>query len=161
MAHIHTTNPTQSQTYIESFVHELNRTDQTPQFEPSLCLTLFTLSRSRWLVPTMSCQHHASPHVVRNQYEEYPDLNFGPGAKWIKSLTNDRTGQFTGGRYGSLNLTAVLFIARKDDKGHVRLRVWSAPGRSKPSFDEAMKQEFKPATKGESFGPSCTYSAIP
>src|SRR5258708_5060465 len=107
----------------------------------------------------MSCQHHA-PHVARNQYEEYPELNFGPGNKWIKSLTNDRTGQFTGGRYGSLNLTAVLFTARKDDKDHVRLSVWSAPGRSKPSFDEAMKQEFKPATKGDSFGPSCTFSAI-
>ena len=99
--------------------------------------------------------------MARNQCEEYPEHNFGPGNKWIKSLTNDRTGQFTGGRYGALNLTAVLFTTRKDDNNHVRLSVWSAPGRSKPSFDEAMKQEFKPATKGDSFGPSCTFSALP
>ena len=98
--------------------------------------------------------------MARNQCEEYPGLNYGPGAKWIKSLTKDRTGQFTGGRYSSLNLAAVLFTARKDDKDHVRLSAWSAPGRSKPSFDEAMQQEFKPATKGDTFGPSCTYSKI-
>lgn len=109
----------------------------------------------------MSCQHHAPPQEARNQCEEYPGLNYGPGSKWIKSLTTDRTRQFTGGRYSPLNLAAVLFTDRKDDKNHVRLSVWSAPGNSKPSFDEAMKQEFKPATKGDSFGPSCMYSTIP
>ena len=107
----------------------------------------------------MSYQH--VPQVARNGCEVYPERNFGPGAKWIKRLTNDRTGQFTGGRYGSLDLTAALFIAREDDDNHVQLSVWSAPDGSKPSFDEAMKQEFRPATKGESFGPSCTFSAIP
>ena len=35
---------------------------------------------------------------------------------------------------------------------------WSAPGLTKPSFEEAMKQKFKPAKKGESFGPSCQYT---
>jgi len=85
----------------------------------------------------------------------YPEFGVGPGAKWIKSLTNDRTGGFTGGRYSDLNLSAVLFTERKDDKNHVELKVWSAPGRSKPSFKEAMTNEFVPAKKGQNFGPSC------
>jgi hypothetical protein len=118
-----------------------------------LCLPLF--DSLAW-PPTMSRQLHV-PQAARNQYDEYPELNFGPGNKWIRSLTKDRTGQFIGGRYSSLNLTAVLFTDRKDDEDHVQLQVWSAPGNSKPSFDEAMKQEFKPAKKGDSFGPSCTW----
>lgn len=48
-----------------------------------------------------------------------------------------------------------MFIHRIDDADHVKLEVWSAPGRTKPSFKEAMKQEFKPAKKGQQFGPSC------
>jgi alpha-mannosidase len=49
-----------------------------------------------------------------------------------------------------------MFIHRVDDTDHVKLEVWSAPGRTKPSFEEAMKQDFKPAKKGQEFGPSCT-----
>jgi len=32
--------------------------------------------------------------------------------------------------------------------------VWSAPKLTKPTFDEAKRQTYKPAHKGESFGPS-------
>lgn len=39
--------------------------------------------------------------------------------------------------------------------------VWSAPGLSKPSFEEAMKEEFKVAKKGEKFGPSWVCIALP
>ncbi|CEL56677.1 hypothetical protein RSOLAG1IB_08003 [Rhizoctonia solani AG-1 IB] len=49
-----------------------------------------------------------------------------------------------------------MFIHRVDDTDHVKLEVWSAPGRTKPSFEEAMKQDFKPAKKGQEFGPSFT-----
>jgi alpha-mannosidase len=48
----------------------------------------------------------------------------------------------------------VLFIHRSDDSNLVKLQSWSAPGLTKPTFDEAMKQTFKPAKKGDSFGPS-------
>lgn len=48
-----------------------------------------------------------------------------------------------------------MFTHRIDDAEHVKLEVWSAPGLTKPSFEEAMKQEFKPAKKGQQFGPSC------
>lgn len=36
------------------------------------------------------------------------------------------------------------------------LSVWSAPGRSKPSFAEAKRQTYKATKKGEQFGPSWT-----
>ncbi|ELU38560.1 glycoside hydrolase family 38 protein [Rhizoctonia solani AG-1 IA] len=41
-----------------------------------------------------------------------------------------------------------MFTHRIDDADHVKLEVWSAPGRTKPTFEEAMKQDFKPAKKG-------------
>ena len=61
-----------------------------------------------------------------------------------------------GGLFSDVNLSSVLFIHRLDDQEHVKLEVWSAPGRSKPSFEEAMKQTFKPAKKRISLGPSWT-----
>ncbi|TFK83854.1 glycoside hydrolase family 38 protein [Polyporus arcularius HHB13444] len=86
----------------------------------------------------------------------YPKENYGPGAKWIKHLTQNRLGTFEGGHFADVNLSSVLFTHRIDNKEHVKLEVWSAPGLSKPTFEEAMKQKFRPASKGESFGPSWT-----
>ena len=85
----------------------------------------------------------------------YPKANYGAGAKWIKHLTQNRLGTFEGGHFSDINLSSVLFTHRIDNKDHVKLEVGSAPGLSKPSFEEAMQQKFRPANKGESFGPSC------
>lgn len=115
----------------------------------------------------MSCQHHFSHpgnyNIHRNNDSKnndnqagYPVLNAGPGAKWIKHLTRDRLDRFTGGLYSDSNLTSILFTHKLDNDAHVKLQVWSAPGLTKPSFEEAMKQTFKPAKKGDSFGPSWT-----
>ncbi|KAJ7677197.1 glycosyl hydrolases family 38 N-terminal domain-containing protein [Mycena rosella] len=98
----------------------------------------------------MSCHSHSHSHNAH-----YPTLNHSSGAKWIKNLTQDRLGQFNGGHFGDVNLGAVLFTRKEDGKDFVDLKVWSAPGLTKPSFAEAMKQEFKEAKKGDSFGPSC------
>ncbi|KAH8093101.1 glycoside hydrolase family 38 protein [Cristinia sonorae] len=87
---------------------------------------------------------------------DYDELNYGAGAKWIKHLTKNRLSTFTGGHFSDVNLSSVLFIHRISDPEHVKLEVWSAPGLTKPSFEEAMKQDFKPAKKGDSFGPSWT-----
>ncbi|KAI5117584.1 hypothetical protein M0805_004579 [Coniferiporia weirii] len=100
------------------------------------------------------CAHHQPP--VKNAPEGYPVLNPGPGAKWIKSLTQARLSQFTGGHFSDVNLSSVLFSHRLDGPGNVQLQVWSAPGLSKPTFAEAMQKEFRSAKKGESFGPSWT-----
>lgn len=88
--------------------------------------------------------------------KHYPELNHGSGAKWIKSLTQNRLSTFLGGHFEDVNLSSVLFTHRIDGSHHIDLQVWSAPGLTKPSFHEAMKQEFKPAKKGDSFGPSWT-----
>ncbi|KAF8991681.1 glycoside hydrolase family 38 protein [Cyathus striatus] len=97
----------------------------------------------------MSCSHQPPP-------SSYPELNFSAGAKWIKNLSKDRLGTFNGGHYSDVNLSSVLFIHRLDNAEHVKLKVWSAPGLTKPSFEEAMKQKFKSAKKGDQFGPSLT-----
>lgn len=86
----------------------------------------------------------------------YPELNTGSGAKWIKHLTKDRLNTFNGGHFSDVNLSSVLFTHRVDGPEYVKLQVWSAPGLTKPTFEEAMKQKFKPAKKGDSFGPSWT-----
>lgn len=88
--------------------------------------------------------------------KHYPELNYGSGAKWIKSLTQNRLSTFLGGHFENVNLSSVLYIHHVDDPHNVSLQVWSAPGLTKPSFREAMKQDFKPAKKGDSFGPSWT-----
>ena len=98
---------------------------------------------------------HCHSHGPAAESDEYPKMNYGPGAKWIKHLTKDRLGTFNGGHFSDVNLSSVLYEHRVDNQEHVKLEVWSAPGLSKPSFQEAMKQKFRSAKKGESFGPSC------
>ncbi|KAF8307864.1 glycoside hydrolase family 38 protein [Clavulina sp. PMI_390] len=92
----------------------------------------------------------------------YPEQNFGVGNKWVKNLYKDRLGTFIGGHYADVNLSRVLFSERTDSKDVVKLLVWSAPGRTKPGFHEAVEQAekdgWKEAKKGDSFGPSCEYS---
>lgn len=36
------------------------------------------------------------------------------------------------------------------------MEVWHAPGRSKPTFEEAKRKHYRPLKKGERFGPSWT-----
>lgn len=53
----------------------------------------------------------------------YPELNYGSGAKWIKNLTQNRLGTFTGGHFSDVNLSSVLYTHRTDGKESVRLQV--------------------------------------
>lgn len=95
----------------------------------------------------------------------YPEQNFGVGNKWVKNLYKDRLDTFLGGHYDDVNLSHVLFTERVDSKDYVKLLVWSAPGREKPSFHDALKQAdkdgWKEAKKGDSFGPSCECFTTP
>jgi len=61
-----------------------------------------------------------------------------------------------GGHFADDNLSAVMFHHQRDGDDFVQLQVWSAPGRSKPTFEEAKRATYKPTKKGESFGPSWT-----
>jgi alpha-mannosidase len=103
--------------------------------------------------------HHGHSHSAGSA-SHYPEQNYSAGAKWVKELTENRLGTFTGGHFADVNLSSVLFTHRLDDTDHVMLQVWSAPGLSKPTFEDAMKQEFKPAKKGDSFGPSCMFNFV-
>ncbi|KIM65521.1 glycoside hydrolase family 38 protein [Scleroderma citrinum Foug A] len=96
-----------------------------------------------------------------SQHSQYPELNYGSGAKWIKNLTQSRLSNFLGGHFQDYNLSSKLFIHRLDGPGSVDLQVWSAPGLTKPLFREAMQQTFKPAKKGDSLGPSWVKMTIP
>ena len=108
--------------------------------------------------------HHHHGHSHDHASVDYPQTNYGTGAKWIKHLTQGRLGTFNGGHYADVNLSQVLYHHRVDDSAYIKLQVWSAPGLTKPSFEEAMKQKFKAAKKGDQFGPSCAchdYVATP
>ena len=59
----------------------------------------------------------------REHNPSYPSLNYGPGAKWVKSLTRDRLNNFHGGHFSSLNISSVLFTHRLDGEEFVNLRV--------------------------------------
>jgi hypothetical protein len=103
---------------------------------------------------TMSCSHH---HGQSSATAGYPVSNPSAGAKWSKGLTQSRLGQFLGGHFSGENLSSALFTHKVDSEDHVKLSVWSAPGLSKPTFEEALKQKFTKAKKGDRFGPSCEY----
>jgi alpha-mannosidase len=77
----------------------------------------------------------------------------GFGAHLIRKVTEQI---IQGGHFSSNNLSPLLYKHRLDDSKHVSLEVWSAPGRSKPTFAEAKRQTYKAAKKGDSFGPSWT-----
>ncbi|KAH6912224.1 alpha-mannosidase [Coprinopsis sp. MPI-PUGE-AT-0042] len=96
----------------------------------------------------MSCHHHSrGKNVPSAAAGDYAEQNYGPGAKWVKNLTRDRLNNFTGGHFGDVNLSSVMFSQRQDSTDFVKLKVWSAPGRTKPSFEEAMQQKFRTAKK--------------
>lgn len=80
----------------------------------------------------------------------------------LKGITDKRLHLFTGGHFASQNLSSILERQRIDDASNVQMRVWSAPGESKPGFVEAIrnfdagKDECKPYHKGDVLGPSWT-----
>ena len=107
----------------------------------------------------------------------YPKISSGPKAKYIHSIYRDRLRQFTDqGQFyrnglmsyanliKSFSTLCILLIStsRKLSYGtasgesHVKLSVWSAPGTSRPSFDEATAADkpYRPTSVGEAFGPS-------
>ncbi|GAA6040668.1 hypothetical protein JCM8097_000867 [Rhodosporidiobolus ruineniae] len=92
---------------------------------------------------------------MQSSKHSYPQLNLdGPTPPHFRGLTLGRLDQFEGGSFA--NIRDVLFEHRIDGSDNVKLEVWSCPGREKVPFEEAVRKPFKPAKKGDSFGPSWT-----
>ncbi|KAJ2706888.1 Glycoside hydrolase, 38 vacuolar alpha mannosidase [Coemansia sp. IMI 203386] len=60
------------------------------------------------------------------------------------------------GQFKKASIHASMFEARVTGSPHVQLEVWSAPGQERPTFEHAVKKEFKSIENGYSFGPSWT-----
>lgn len=85
----------------------------------------------------------------------YPMKAPAPVGKRISKLYKDRITQFySSGQYEHQNLLAMMFEGKASGPPHVKLSTWAAPGLSRPTFDEAMKGDYKPAQVGDVFGPS-------
>ncbi|KAK1922964.1 alpha-mannosidase [Papiliotrema laurentii] len=93
--------------------------------------------------------------AARKKKLDYPQLTWESRPKHLNDIKG-RLNQFNGGHYSQYNLSPLLFTHRLDDESHVSLEVWSAPRLTKPSFEEAKRQSYRPAKKGEMFGPSWT-----
>ncbi|GAM83502.1 hypothetical protein ANO11243_014900 [Dothideomycetidae sp. 11243] len=98
-----------------------------------------------------------SRSTTPSQASAYPKLATGPKGKLIHSIYRDRLRQLTdGGQYREQGLLPKIEEARVSEEPHIRLEVYSPPGQSRPSFNDATSHEFKPAKKFDSFGPSWT-----
>ena len=106
-------------------------------------------------LPKMSSQRGHGHDGHHGELGPYPTQNTEARYKHFGDI-NGRLGQFLGGHFEGYNLSSMMYHHRLDDSDHVSLEVWSAPGLTKPMFDEAKRQSYKPTHKGESFGPSWT-----
>jgi alpha-mannosidase len=85
----------------------------------------------------------------------YPAQAPGPVGKRISKIYKERIEQFyRPGQYEGQNLVAMMYEGIAAGHPHVQLWTWSAPDLTRPTFEEAMKGEYKPTRTGESFGPS-------
>lgn len=85
----------------------------------------------------------------------YPKLATGPVGQKVATIYRDRLDQFTrGGQYERQNLLAKMYEGRASGSDSVKLSVYSPPDLTRPTFKEAVKQEFQSTHVGESFGPS-------
>ncbi|KAJ1934148.1 Glycoside hydrolase, 38 vacuolar alpha mannosidase [Kickxella alabastrina] len=71
------------------------------------------------------------------------------------AITRSRVNNFmSDNQWKDVNIQATLYDMCISGEPHIKLEVWSAPGQDRPSFEHAVKQEFRPAKVGQSFGPS-------
>jgi len=97
----------------------------------------------------------------------YSTINNDPVPKQIDGIYEDRLRQFIDeGQYKDLNLPKFYDIDRIDhkredvegsnyEKGYVEYQVYEVPGLDRPLFGDVIgKVDFKPAKKGDVFGPS-------
>ncbi|OGE50959.1 hypothetical protein PENARI_c015G12492 [Penicillium arizonense] len=89
-----------------------------------------------------------------SQDSNYPRFSARPVGKQIHSIYRDRLETFIQpGQYETQNLLSSLYKARFIGEPTIELSVWSAPNLSRPTFKEAISQQFQPTERGRSFGP--------
>jgi len=99
---------------------------------------------------------------LSRQHGSYQRVTESVNHPLLQGITDKRLQLFTGGHFASQNLSSILERRRIDDAQHIRMRVWSAPGETKPGFNEAIgalqadQQLWKPYHKGDRLGPSWT-----
>ncbi|KAJ1869415.1 Glycoside hydrolase, 38 vacuolar alpha mannosidase [Coemansia sp. RSA 990] len=73
-------------------------------------------------------------------------------------ITRSRVNNFVNDnhQWKDVNIQAVLYDLRMGGEPHVELEMWSAPGQERPSFEHAVKQQFRPVKVGQMMGPSWT-----
>ncbi|KAJ1724189.1 Glycoside hydrolase, 38 vacuolar alpha mannosidase [Coemansia erecta] len=71
-------------------------------------------------------------------------------------VTKSRLNTFmSDSQFKDVNIHAALYEARVSGAPHVQLEVWAAEGTERPTFEHAVKQEFKPIKGSDhTFGPS-------
>ena len=86
---------------------------------------------------------------------QLPQRTAGPVGQQIHSIYKSRLHTFTeNGQYASQNLRSKVYEGKASGNDHVKLSVYSPPGLSRPSFEEATSHEFETTHIGASFGPS-------
>jgi hypothetical protein len=102
------------------------------------------LSRDLFYLSAMSCSRNNG----------YALFNSTPNPPLSRGLTLGRLNQAEGGRYALQNLSSALYEERTDSSKYLKFEVWPAPGRSKPTFQDAVRASYRPIHKGHKFGPS-------
>lgn len=95
------------------------------------------------------------------QVSAYSRLTEAVSHPLLPGITEKRLHLFNGGHYAEHNLSSSLDRDRVDDEAHVSINLWSAPGMTKPGFQEANQHvkssENRKAFKKEDWlGPSWT-----
>ncbi|KAK7969840.1 alpha-mannosidase [Apiospora saccharicola] len=95
------------------------------------------------------------PKKATASVANYPMQAAGPVGKRISNIYKERITQFySTGQWEKQNLLAMMYEGVASGHPHVKLWTWAAPDLSRPTFEEAMKGEFKSTHVGGSFGPS-------
>ncbi|PVU86792.1 hypothetical protein BB561_006544 [Smittium simulii] len=72
-----------------------------------------------------------------------------------QQITKERLGYFIdSGEWNKVNIYSALWKYQAEGQGVIDLEVWSVPGLDRPSFKDAISQNFVPTKVGNKFGPS-------
>ncbi|KAL9104493.1 MAG: hypothetical protein Q9163_000586 [Psora crenata] len=86
---------------------------------------------------------------------QLPQRTAGPVGQQIHSIYTSRLQTFTdNGQYASQNLRSKMYDGKASGEEYLKLSVYSPPGLSRPTFEEATSHGFRSTHVGATFGPS-------